>query len=56
MDVKMMENEAMIRANVRRYHDLKMFCSNGRVVTLGKSGTHWLKGLSNALMLIVGGL
>jgi hypothetical protein len=56
MDAKMMENEAMIRANVRQYRDLKAISSNQGVAIIGKSGAHWLKGLNNALMLIIGRL
>jgi hypothetical protein len=56
MDAKLMENEAMIRANVRHYRDLKAISSNEEVAEYGKSSAHWLKGLNNALMVIIGRL
>lgn len=56
MDARLMENEAMIRANVRYYRDLKAISSGESTATYGKSSTHWLRGLNNALMLIIGRL
>lgn len=56
MDARLMENEAMIRANVRHYRDLKAISSGESTATYGKSSTHWLRGLNNALMLIIGRL
>lgn len=56
MDARLMENEAMIRENVRQYRDRQALASNERISRHGKSRGHWLKGLNHVLLLIIGRL
>jgi len=56
MDIKLMENEAKIRANVLQYRDRQALFSNESIRRYGKSHGHWLKGFNHALLLIIGRL
>ncbi len=56
MDAKIMENEAKIQANMRQYRDRQALASDERIRRCGKSRGHWLKGLNNAVLLIIGRL
>ena len=53
IDARIMENEAKIRENVRQYRDRKAISSIERIPADGKTHAHWLKGLNNAMMLII---
>jgi hypothetical protein len=56
MDARMMENEAIIQANLQHYRDRQAIAMNELIISDGKSSRHWLKGLNNVVLLIVGRL
>jgi uncharacterized protein YcaQ len=56
MDARMMENEAIIQANLQHYRDRQAIASDELIRSDGKSRGHWLKGLNNVVLLIVGRL
>jgi hypothetical protein len=56
MDARIIENEMRIRANVRQYRDRKAISSKIENSRNRRSNAHWLKGLNNALLMIIGRL